>query len=198
MTATANPLDTFLAATADALPSPDKVIAETFVKSLAILPGQRHPIEPASVPVCAFLDTALGLGGDGTASLVAAVDGIRDQLCWREMTNSDLPENFLRSHGYVELIGAEGEIGSPDIRLGLYLQAPGIFYPSHAHHAEEFFLVLGGTAKWRKDDGEWQPRPPGSFIHHQPSQPHATTTFDEPMLAIWGWVGNIDGDYWVL
>jgi dimethylpropiothetin dethiomethylase len=198
VTNSSDPFDSLLHATTDALSSSDAPLAGKFVRSLAELPDQRHRIEPATVSACEHLDTALGLGADGMAPLIAAVENIRSQLRWQEMTRSGLPDYFLPNHGYVELIGAEGDARSPDIRLGLYLQAPGIFYPAHAHDAEEFFLVLGGTADWQKDDGEWQPQPPGSFIHHQPSQHHATTTVGEPLLAIWGWTGDIDGDYWVV
>ena len=86
-----SPFDSLLRATADVLSLSDAPLAGKFIRSLAELPDQRHPIEPASVSVCAFLDTALGLVTNGMAPLLTAVENIRNpmprqpatNLCWR-------------------------------------------------------------------------------------------------------------------
>ena len=65
-------------------------------------------------------------------------------------------------------------------------------YPPHCHHAEEFYLILSGTALWGLDLGSEAPIAPGGWSHHAPDQWHATRTTAEPLLALWGWLGDLD------
>ena len=79
--------------------------------------------------------------------------------------------------------------------MGLYLQAPEeTFYPAHAHDAEEFYLVVSGAALWQAGTDDFRPAAPGSLIHHRSGEAHATHTKSEPLLALWGWLGDIGFD----
>ena len=49
--------------------------------------------------------------------------------------------------------------------------------------------MLAGTADWQHGHGPWQPRAPGTAIHHPPHLPHAMRTSAEPMLAMYLWWG---------
>ena len=69
---------------------------------------------------------------------------------------------------------------------------PDVFYPSHVHEAEEFYLVLAGTAEWQQDDDPFRPEPPGRVIHNLSLQPHAMQVRDEPLIMMWGWCGDIN------
>ena len=102
-----------------------------------------------------------------------------------------MPEGFQGRFAYVELAGPRGIVANADISFGLYLQQRGTVYPSHWHCAEEDYLVLSGTALWQTDDDGFVARPPGAHIRHASTQRHATTTLDDPLLAMWFWQGDI-------
>lgn len=115
---------------------------------------------------------------------------IGNQLPWTQ-GNMKMPDSFKGRFAYVELAGPRGIIANNAISFGLYLQQRDVIYPSHWHSAVEDYLVISGTAMWQIDDGDFAPRPSGSHILHASSQPHATTTLAEPLLAMWFWQGDI-------
>ena len=102
-----------------------------------------------------------------------------------------MPDSFQDRFAYVELAGPSGIVTNSEISFGLYLQQRHVVYPSHWHAAAEDYLFVNGTALWQIDDGDFAARPPGSHIHHSSNQPHATTTLEEPLLAMWFWQGDI-------
>ena len=115
-------------------------------------------------------------------------------LNWREAGFGKLPKE-LSKHIYAsELVGPKGLFESSNIRIGLLIQREQLAYPKHWHAAEELYLVLNGHAYWSVDDDPAVLYPPDSFIHHRSRQPHSMTTGAEPLLAMWGWTGDIDGD----
>jgi mannose-6-phosphate isomerase-like protein (cupin superfamily) len=69
------------------------------------------------------------------------------------------------------------------------LLGPAAHYPSHAHRAEELYLVLSGTADWQRGDEPFAARRPGAVIIHASSEPHAMQTAQEPLLALYLWRG---------
>lgn len=102
-----------------------------------------------------------------------------------------MPDSFQDRYSYVELAGPRGMITSSEISFGLYLQQRNVVYPSHWHAAAEDYLIVSGTALWQIGNGDFAARPPGSHIRHLSNQPHATTTLEEPVLAMWFWQGDI-------
>ena len=115
---------------------------------------------------------------------------IGSQLPWMQ-GNMKMPDSFQGRFAYVELAGPRGMIADTDISCGLYLQQRAVIYPSHWHTAIEDYLVVSGTATWQIDDGEFVARTPGTHIEHASNQPHATTTQQDPLLAMWFWRGDI-------
>lgn len=102
-----------------------------------------------------------------------------------------LPDPIRGHNAYAELIGPEGPFLSAKCRFGFYLQAPDCFYPPHSHAAEEFYLLLSGSAEWQLDDSRSFTPPSPGLVHHQPWQKHAMRTGASPLLALWVWLGNI-------
>jgi hypothetical protein len=100
------------------------------------------------------------------------------------------PAGFAGRSAILELIGPSGLAVSSVIRSGLYFQAPDCLYPSHSHSAEEFYLVLSGTASWQKDEENFEVKNSGALIHHHPWMSHAMQTYEEPLLAAWIWTGG--------
>lgn len=114
-------------------------------------------------------------------------------LPWRQAGFGKLPVQVGQSVAVVELVGPTGMYQLNNLRFGLLIQCKGVHYPKHWHAAEELYLVLEGTADWAIDKAIPTPRTPGEFIHHQTLQPHSIVTRNEPLIALWGWTGEIGG-----
>jgi len=126
--------------------------------------------------------------------LARAAGEIVEDLRWTEVDPGLVPPDLVGAHAFCEIVGPDGHAPADDYRLGFFISGPGIHYPAHSHEAEEIFFVLSGTAQWLQSDGVYQPYPPGTLIHHEPRQRHATRTEDEPLLVIWAWDGDIGFD----
>ena len=127
------------------------------------------------------------------SDLVQRFASFSDQLHWRQAGFGKLPENLSQEISVTEFIGPNGIFENPNVRIGLLLQSPEIHYPRHWHTAEELYYIISGTAKWATDDEKEKPYQPGNFVHHMSGQTHNMTTCSEPLLALWGWTGDIDG-----
>ena len=100
-------------------------------------------------------------------------------------------ENLASRIAFAELIGPDGPMAAPNARVGFTLIAPHTFYPIHAHPAVELYWVMSGNAEWITA-GSKHVAPPGRFVLHRSNEPHAMRTFDQPLLALWGWSGDTD------
>ena len=116
------------------------------------------------------------------------------QVQWNQATRG-VPELFEGGYSFSIIIGDSGLVPSKKIRMGLFLQNPNVDYPSHAHEAEEFYLILSGQGSWQIGNS-WYDANPGIIFHHQPGASHRMITESEPLLAIWIWTGVIEGRYW--
>ena len=119
---------------------------------------------------------------------------LSDQLKWHHASRG-VPEFFEGGYSFSLIIGDSGLVQSKNIRMGLFLQNQNVDYPSHAHEAEEFYLILSGHGSWQIGNS-WYDAIPGRIFHHQPGESHRMITESEPMLAIWIWTGLIEGRYW--
>ena len=145
----------------------------------------------------AILAPAIAAGRKhAVAGIAASVAALRDPLPWRysypprpgsPLHAADLAERIA----FAELIGPRAPLAAPDCRAGFTLMAPGTFYPLHAHPAIELYLVISGHAEWTTPEAE-RIVPPGEFVLHRSNQPHAMRTFAEPLLALYGWSGDLD------
>ena len=153
-----------------------------------LIPRQSPVFEaaPVDISLSSFLQ-------HGKSDLISLLLQCSDLLSWREAGFGKLPEEFSKRIFACEIIGPKGIIDNPSVRLGLLLQLDHVVYPKHWHSAEELYLVLLGEAYWSVDDGSPELRSPENFVHHKSNQPHSMITIDEPLLAMWGWTGDIDG-----
>jgi quercetin dioxygenase-like cupin family protein len=92
---------------------------------------------------------------------------------------------------FAELIGPDGPLEAPDCRVGFTVMAEATTYPLHYHPAVELYWVIAGNAQWQTPTSD-RIVPPGDLVLHRSNEPHAMRTFDEPLLALWGWTGEID------
>lgn len=147
------------------------------------VPATCMPESPANQPQ--GLDELLDRASPGS------IHACRDLIRWRKPGFGRLPEDVSDRIDVAELVGPDGLLRQDGIRFGLLMQRPHHAYPSHRHAAEELYFVLAGHAFWSVERGEPHEGGAGTFVHHQSWQTHATTTKSEPMLAFWGWVGEI-------
>ena len=86
---------------------------------------------------------------------------------------------------------------SDKLLVGLTWLAPGTQYPPHAHHAQEVYHILIGSAAWGPTKDTLEQKKPGSFIFHPSAMPHTIHVPEsEPLLAIYAWTGQISGKFW--
>jgi hypothetical protein len=182
-------LDRLLGAAAEAYEAGGHPAAIAAAGVLRALPAPDLPPTGARPKALADLDAALaGLAADGLGTLLR---DLAPRLPWVE-SSLPMPGPLVGRYSYVDIAGPDALIVTQALGFGLYLQRRDTVYPAHAHAAEEFYLVLSGTAAWQKGDGAFAEQPPGRFIHHRPDERHAVTTGPEPLLAMWLWTGDLD------
>jgi quercetin dioxygenase-like cupin family protein len=141
----------------------------------------------------ALLAQAIAAGVDHAASAIAAsLAALPGGLVWDyhyapRPDATDLAERIA----FAELIGPHAPLTAPACRVGFTLMAPATVYPLHAHPAIELYLVTSGHAQWTTPQSE-RIVPPGQFVLHRSNQAHAMRTFAEPLLALYGWRGDIE------
>ena len=183
-------LSNFLAAARKKFQTHPSDIAQAIYQALVsdLILRQSPVVEaaPVDVSLSSFLQ-------DGQSDLTSLLLQCSDLLSWREAGFGKLPEEFSKRIFASEIIGPKGIIDNPSMRVGLLLQLDHVAYPKHWHSAEELYLVLLGEAHWSVDDGSPEVRSSENFVHHKSNQPHSIKTIEEPLLAMWGWTGDIDG-----
>lgn len=121
--------------------------------------------------------------------LAAALERLSPFLAWQ--TRGVFTDSDRTNRAYVEFMGPDGMLKTDEIRLGIYWHDRHTFYPRHRHEAVELYHIVSGTAFWQHVTEDWIPRPPDSFVLHQRNEDHATKTVDQPLLALWSWLGDI-------
>jgi dimethylpropiothetin dethiomethylase len=144
---------------------------------------------PTRVPPCAPLPAILASASDPLLEVIAP---LAHYLHWRLPGRGSIPSEISDNMAAVEIVGPSGMILTDECRYGLFIQRADLHYPEHCHEAEELYLTLHGTADWGTDETPPRPVAPGTFIHHPSWQPHIMNTREEPLLAMWGWTGNLD------
>ncbi len=189
MTATSR-LNAFMLAASKRLQREESAIAQSIGRVLAIENATPPKLTPFEMPACAVLPDILDDPKDELTRLLATC---AKDLHWRMAGFGKLSEIAREKLAVAELIGPDGMFYNPEMRIGLLIQRDGFHYPRHRHAAQEVYLVLKGTALWAVDDEAPSPRAPGSIILHESLQPHTMVTLNDPICALWGWVGDIAG-----
>ncbi len=136
---------------------------------------------------------------------VAGVKPLYEAACasfawvrWAEFyEEDDWSRSFLPNFANGEGIGPDGRFFNSKIILGLFLLGPNTHYPAHAHPAEEFYLILSGTAKWQIGaNTSFETKKPGDVMIHLSNESHSFQTHNEPLFCIYGWRGDINAKTW--
>jgi quercetin dioxygenase-like cupin family protein len=149
------------------------------------------PDRPSSALSPGILHAAALPGAHPAAALIRAA---HPRLPWSDSPAASLQPTSLRAiKSIVTLLGPDAPIPSDTLLFGLFYQAPGSYYPLHAHNAAETYTVLSGTADWQAGD-ERLTLTAGDAIHHPPNLPHAMRAGPDGFLAVWRWSGDIGFD----
>jgi quercetin dioxygenase-like cupin family protein len=150
---------------------------------------------PSPLPVRRFLGAALANARGGPlAQLAGAFKRAEPAFGWLQNPNytaARMGHEFVDRYGYVELAGPGRPLETRELLVGFLLLGPHTLYPVHNHAAEEVYHVVSGRASWRRGNGAWNKEPSGAVIHHAPHVPHAMSTEDEPLLALYCWTGDV-------
>jgi quercetin dioxygenase-like cupin family protein len=96
-----------------------------------------------------------------------------------------------------QFAGTYGRHPSMSVATGLFLLAPGVHYPLHTHDASEIYLCVSGRlqlchgiggAPFDIREGELSLTPSG--------RAHSLTTYSEPVLLAYVWVGDLMASTW--
>ncbi len=160
----------------------------------------RH--EPMSHPI---VDTDLkaacassGQHGSSSHAVAEALLAVTDQLKWRASpTDRDHEPDmavFSRNFTATRIIGEGGLLPSDKGIAGFSLQGRDIYYPPHAHYAEESYWIIGGDGDWKVGTEPWFAVEPGDSIYHEPEVRHAMQTNEQPLLTVWLWTSHLDSE----
>jgi dimethylpropiothetin dethiomethylase len=178
-----------LSAAADRYREHESDIARNLLMALSYVLDSPVAKSPKTSTGSDDLSTVLQTGGD---PLIDLINEVAPLLCWALPGRGRAPTELVSHIAVVEIVGPDGMINCDTCRFGLLLQSPGSLYPEHHHAAEELYLILSGTAKWGTDRVGTALQAPGTFIHHVKWQPHHIRTQSSPLLAMWGWSGDLE------
>jgi len=155
----------------------------------------RHPIADRHLATtCASSGPHESISHRLAQALMAATE----QLEWRASSKNhdDGPdiEILSRNFAVATIIGEDGPLESDKVYAGFSLQAPDIYYPPHAHYAEESYWIIGGDADWRVGAKPWFAVEPGDSIYHESEARHAMQTNEQPLLTVWLWTSHLDSE----
>lgn len=157
--------------------------------------GQLNPAyQAADQPAVRHVELALTEALTCPSDLRAFLIRFAPQARWQvtEAYRGHFDNSFFDNEAWCELIGPTGLIASNDVRIGLLIMGPGLVYPAHRHPATEWYHVLSGTGQWAQGSQPAMPRTPPAALFHRSDEPHAMTTHQEPVLALWSWVGALN------
>lgn len=179
-----------------AFSDPTALPAEAAAEAAHLRHGaEQAQVQPNFVPGARLAHKALffeALAGAASSPFVQALRAAAEHMVWHYGYPARPGEpDRSQAIAFAELIGPDAALVAPDCRIGLTLMARDTLYPMHAHPAVEIYRVIAGSAEWQTPQSA-RILPPGSTILHPSNLPHAMRTYNQPLLALYGWSGDID------
>ena len=110
---------------------------------------------------------------------------------WRETyKGTDIGDYFMDRFGCYSIIGENAPFSSDALRVFMVYMPPRLYYPWHHHPAEEVYMVISGSATFKKKDCADEVLSEGQVAFHESNQPHAMETKDDPALCLVAWHDN--------
>jgi mannose-6-phosphate isomerase-like protein (cupin superfamily) len=114
----------------------------------------------------------------------------QDHLHWEQSYRKGdglVPDAMLDAYGFAEIIGARGPFVSERIRAGIGIWGPAIDYPQHQHRAEEVYILLSGSARFKLGDKAETSHHHGDVVFVASNTPHAFRSGDEGLVVCYLW-----------
>lgn len=157
----------------------------------------NHAVEPHHRPVSTLLQNETGLKSTGYAELQTALIAASEKMYWRDIYKSP-PKNlssdaikFMDKLGCYAIIGDNAPFHSQKLRLFMVYMPAGLYYPWHTHPAEEIYLVISGSAIFKRGGHPDRNIAEGETMFHETNQPHAIQTTDTPLLSLVVWRNHL-------
>lgn len=158
-------------------------------RTLKVTPS---PVAFERTPPCLFDAGIREVLGSSDQPVAEAVLRAQAVLPWgANPVEGNTEEHIASMISVLTLMGPEGPIPAPDVRLGLLYMQPDSYYPLHIHDADETYVIIAGQALWTAGD-DIRMRGAGDMIHHPSLMPHAFRTGPEGFVALWRWSGDIN------
>lgn len=122
------------------------------------------------------------------AALQDAIRTACEAVHWRETyKNTDIGDKFMDQFGCYCIIGENAPFSSNAIRLFMVYMPSHLYYPWHNHPAEEIYMVVSGSAVFRRENCPDEILLEGDTSFHASNQPHAMETMEELVLCLVAW-----------
>jgi quercetin dioxygenase-like cupin family protein len=152
---------------------------------------------PCTHAMMAHLRPALDAGA-GELRLLAATRAVADAVNWYQIyqgkgVDPGLAEGMLAG----QIAGQVGIVASDTLRTGLFLLAPGLYYPLHTHGASEIYYCMSGalTLQHRTGGTPFELHP-GDCSVTPAHRLHSLATGEKPVLLLYVWIGDVDAPNW--
>jgi mannose-6-phosphate isomerase-like protein (cupin superfamily) len=162
------------------------------------MPTGHHVVDSYLEAACANA----GPDGSDSRAIAEALLAVADQLQWRSSSKATIDgpdvEILLRNFAVTTIFGEGALLPTDKVYAGFSLQAPDIYYPPHAHYAEESYWIIGGNADWRVGAKPWFAVEPGDSIYHESEARHVMQTNEQPLLTVWLWTSHLDSEVMIV
>ena len=152
-------------------------------------------VAPVHLIASDLLAKALPLARSGSAEreLMSLYVQERSSRCWEQSytaADAAVGADMLAGYGYTEIVGKRGPFLSERIRAGVGILAPGVDYPAHRHRAEEIYVVLAGSGRFRLGGHPPEKHAAGAVVHITSQLVHGITMGEEPLVLLYLWQGG--------
>lgn len=161
----------------------------------APFPGNlnRQPMKPIDRPSRHILQNDGDLISKNYSTLQTAISDAAPAMRWRAIYQSETHDtSFMDKLGCFSIIGKGGPFASDTLRVFVVYMPAGLYYPWHIHPAEEIYLVISGSATFKRAGAEDERLSEGQTMFHESNQPHAIETTDSPMLSLVVWRNHLE------
>lgn len=154
---------------------------------------KRQPITPYPLPCGETLQRETDLISRTYQALHKAIVAVGPLARWRETyTNTDIGDHFLDRFGCYTIIGDGGPYTSGKLWLWTVYMPADLYYPWHHHPGEEIYLVVAGSAVFKRKGLADETLSEGNALFHGSNQPHAMQTLADPVLCLVAWRDGFD------
>ncbi len=163
---------------------------ERFRQSMQDWGNEWKAVAPTQLLAADFLHDSINAGNHQTRPLLEVFARHKQRLHWEQSYRKQdavVSEAMLSAYAFAEVIGNHGPFISDRIRAGIAIWGPNIEYPRHQHRAEEIYIVLAGSARFKIGDADELSHSVGDAIFVASNTPHEFRTGDQTLVVYYLW-----------